>query len=293
MKRLLKHTSLGDKIFIIFNYSFIGLFSLLCIFPFLYVLSYSVMPYADYLKDPINLIPYNITFSSYSKVLQFPLIYSGYKLSVFITIVGTFLNVFLLSISAYPLSKKDLKGRNFVMKLILFTMFFSGGIIPSYILVRGLGILNTPWALILPGAISAYNLILMKNFMNSIPDSLEESAIIDGANELVVLFKIILPLSMPAIATFTLFHAVAHWNAFFTAILYMSKRSMWPIMLVLRELVIEDGTSQVATGVAAVESNPFTLKMAAIIIAVLPILLVYPFLQKYFMKGMLLGSVKG
>lgn len=292
----MKKKSGGDIVFDIINYALLGLFAIICIFPFVYVLSYSITPYADYLKNPMSLVPRNATFNAYRKLLTFPLIYSGYRTTLFITIIGTFINVFMLCISAYPLSKKDLKGRNAILGLILFTMFFNGGLIPNYYLVRSLGLLNSPWALILPGALSAYNLILMKNFIGTIPESLEESAVIDGANEFTVLFRIILPLSMPAIATFTLFHAVGHWNTFFGAVIYITKRNYWPLMLVLREMVLEGGTGMVQEGVVDSPeqmTQPFTLKMAVIILTILPIIMVYPFVQKYFMKGMLLGSVKG
>jgi putative aldouronate transport system permease protein len=292
----MKKKSVGSIIFDTLNYGTLTLLSIICIFPFFYVLAYSVTPYADYLKNPMNLIPKNITFSAYEKLLAFPLIYSGYKTTIFITIVGTFINVLMLCISAYPLTKKDLKGRNFILGMILFTMFFNGGMIPNYYLVRSLGLLNTVWSLILPGAVSAYNLILMKNFISTIPESLEESAIIDGANEIIVLFKIIIPLSLPALATFTLFHAVGHWNSFFNAVIYITKRNLWPLMLILREMVIEGGASIAQEGLIDSPENmvqPFTMKMAVIIITILPIMMVYPFVQKFFMKGMLLGSVKG
>ena len=180
------------------------------------------------------------------------------------------------------------------MILITFTMFFNGGLIPNFYLIKTLHIYNTLWAMILPGALGAYNLILMKNFVSAIPASLEESAFIDGANEIKVLYKIIVSILKPAIATFVIFHAVTQWNTFFSAIIYTSKRSLWPLMLILREMVVDDG------GIAkdAMDMNNsgitvFTIKMAIIIFATLPILLVYPFLQKYFMKGVLVGSIKG
>lgn len=285
--------SKSETMFDIFNYTLVTLFAICCIFPFIYVLSYSVTPYAEYLKDPVSIIPKTVSFQAYGQILGMKLIHSGYKNTLIITIVGTTLNIFLLCISAYPLSKKNLKGRNIIMGFILFTMFFSGGMIPNYNLMRSLKLMNSYWALILPGAISTYNLILMRNFISAIPESLEESAIIDGANEIIVLFKIILPLSLPAIFTFILFHAVAHWNAYFDSILYITKRNRWPLMLVLRELVIEGGQmAREGVGDAEQLAKPFTLQMAAIVITTLPILMVYPFIQKYFMKGMLLGAVK-
>jgi putative aldouronate transport system permease protein len=264
-------------------------------FPFIYVLAFSFTSYEDYLANPLRLIPERPTMQAYTQILGMKLLQTGYRNTIIITILGTALNLFLLCISAYPLSKKKLKGRGVIMSLIIFTMFFSGGMIPNYALIRSLKLMNTYWALILPGAISAYNLILMRNFIAAIPDSLEESAIMDGANEIVVLFRIILPLSLPAIFTFLLFHAVGQWNAYFDSILYITKRGLWPLMLVLRELVIEGG--QMAREGLDYDPNklaqPFTLQMASIVITVVPILLVYPFIQNYFMKGMLLGSVKG
>lgn len=288
--------SLGDRMFGLVNYVVIGLFSVICIFPLFYVLAYSLTPYEDYLMNPMRLIPKRVTLVAYKQLLEFPLMRTGFSSTLFVTLVGTGLNLFLLCISAYPLSKKKLKGRNAIMFLITFTMFFNGGMIPNYILVRNLHLLDTYWALIFPGAISAYNLILMRNFVSSIPESLEESAVIDGANPLLVLFRIILPLSKPAIATFTLFHAVGHWNSYFYAALYLTSRNKWPLMLIVREMVIDSGTNMVRQGVTTGMqelAQPFTLKMAIIICTILPILLVYPFVQKYFMKGMMLGSIKG
>ena len=287
--------STGEKAFDIVNYTIVTMFAMLCIFPFVYVVAFSFTPYQDYLMNPLRLIPKNPTLQAYTQMLGMSLLRTGYRNTIIITVGGTALNLFLLCISAYPLSKKNLKGRRFVMSMIIFTMFFSGGMIPNYTLVRSLGMTNTYWALILPGAISTYNLILMRNFISAIPDSLEESAIIDGANEIVVLFKIILPLCLPAIFTFLLFHAVGHWNSYFDSVIYITRRSMWPLMLVLREMVTEGG-DMAREGIPLDPerlAQPFTMQMATIVITVLPILFVYPFIQRYFMKGLLLGSVKG
>lgn len=288
-------TSVGDKVFSVFNYIFLGLCAAVCIFPLFYVLSYSLTPYNEYLKNPLNLIPSRYTLSAYKDLLEFPLLRTGYFSTVFITVVGTFLNVTMLIITGYPLTKHYLKGRNFIMLMITFTMFFSGGMIPGYLLIRNLGLLDTYWALILPGACSAYNLILMRNFISSIPSSLEEAALIDGANELQILGRIIVPLCKPAIATFTLFHAVGHWNSYFGAILYINDRKKWPLMLIVREMVANSGTDMVQQSGILLEdiTQPFTLQMAIIIFTIIPILCVYPFVQKYFMKGMMIGSVKG
>ena len=222
-------------------------------------------------------------------------IWKGFMNSLFYTFFGTIINVALTMLAAYPLSRKDLVGRDKLMLFFTFTMFFNGGMIPNYMLIRNLKLLDTYWALILPGAISAYNLILMRNFVAAIPPSLEEAAYIDGANELQILWKVIVPLCKPALATFTLFHAVGHWNGYFNATMYINSRDKWPLMLIVREMVAESGTSMVHQSATAIEdlAQPFTLQMAIIIFTIIPILCVYPFVQKYFMKGMLMGSVKG
>ncbi|MCY9695327.1 carbohydrate ABC transporter permease [Paenibacillus alginolyticus] len=285
--------SFGDKVFDFFNYIIVSLFALACLFPFFYVASFSVTPYSEYLQNPLKLIPSHIEFGAYKQILQMPLMWTGYKNTILITVIGVALNIFLLLVSAYPLSKPDLKGRNVILVLITFTMFFNGGLIPNFYLVKTLHLYNTLWSMILPGALGAYNLILLKNFVSAIPASLEESAFIDGANEIKVLYKIIIPLSKPAIATFVIFHAVTQWNTFFSAIIYTSKRELWPLMLILRDMVVDDGgivkdAMDTSSGV-----TEFTIKMAIIIFATLPIVLVYPFLQRFFMKGMLVGSIKG
>ncbi len=289
----IKTTAAGDRVMMAVIYTFVILFALLCIFPFVYVVSYSVMPYSEYLQNPAKLFPSRLDFSAYVEIFKFNLLYSGYRNTLFITIVGTLLNVSLLLVSAYPLSKPDLKGRKVVLWMVLFTMLFSGGMIPRYYLVRSLGLINTLWSLILPGAISAYNLILMKNFIANIPDSLEEAALIDGANELQILVRIIIPLSKAAIASFVVMCAVGHWNAFFDAVIYLTKRDLWPLMLVLREMVFEGGAGAIQEVTVAEEvTQTFTIQMAMIVVIIAPIICVYPFLQKYFVTGMTIGGVK-
>jgi putative aldouronate transport system permease protein len=280
------------------SYGTVGVFALICFLPFLYVVTYSLVPYSEYLKNPFMLYPKQLDFGAYREILKMPLIYSGYRSTLFVTIVGTFLNIILLVMSAYALSKKDLKGRTAMLAIIVFTMFFSGGIIPNYMLIQALGLQNSLWALILPQAINVFYLLLMKSFLqSSIPAEIEESALMDGAGEFTILLKIIFPLSLPAIATFIIFYAVNHWNSYFLATLYISDRDKWPLMVVLREMVVENnmaaGDQQANLLEAQQKSNPFTLKMATIIVTILPIVTLYPFLQKYFIKGLLLGSVKG
>lgn len=294
IKNILKYIN-SDLIYQIFIYIFLTLFAFLCLYPILYVAVYSITPYSEYLSNPFKLIPNELDFSAYKKLLNFPLIFSGYKVTIIITLIGTLLNITLLCLTAYPLTKKDLKGRNTILALITFTMFFNGGLIPNFYLIRSLNLYDTLLALILPGCLGAYNLILMKNFISQLPPSLEESAYIDGANELKVLWKIIIPLSKPAIATFIIFHVVYQWNSYFNAIIYTSKRDLWPLMLVLREMVVEDAMAMVNQGGTPDDAsvNNFTLKMATIIVCVVPILSIYPFMQRYFTKGIMVGSVKG
>ena len=274
----------------------VAAFSFCCLAPFVYVFFTSFMSYEEYLAAPLRVIPKHFTLQAYKEILGYDLIHSGYEITLTVTLGGTLLSIFLLVISAYPLSKKRLKGRTLIMGMILFTMFFNGGMIPNYLLVRELNLYDTVWALILPGCISSFNLILMKNFIRtSVPESLEEAARVDGANDLRILWSVVVPLLKPAIATMTIFHAVGYWNNYFSAMMYISDRNKWPLILVLQELVVEntDSVSPVTAMLTSqARSHPFTLKMAAIIIVILPVLVVYPFMQRYFVRGISLGSVK-
>jgi len=280
-----------------FSMVFVAIFAILCLTPFLYVFFVSFMSYEEYLSNPLRIFPREISFNAYRQIWGYALFRSGYRVTLTITFLGTLMSVFFLVITAYPLSKSHLRGTSIVLTFILFTMFFNGGIIPNFILIRNLQLHNTIWALILPGMISAFLLILMINFMRTtISESLEEAAKVDGANDLRILFTIIVPLLKPAIATMIIFSAVHYWNSYFGAMMFISDRNLWPLTLVLRELVVEDTSmvnpvTQMLT--AEARSHPFTLRMAAVIITILPILAVYPFMQKYFVKGLALGSVKG
>ena len=274
----------------------ITLFALFCLSPFFYVFFVSFMPYEEYIAHPLRIIPRQFTLTAYAKVWDYALIRSAYRVSVSVTVLGTALSVFLLVISAYPLSKKKLGGRRVIMGMILFTMYFNGGMIPNYILLKAIGLHDTLGVMFIPWAIGAFNLILMKNFIQqTVPESLEEAARVDGANDLYVLFRVVVPLIKPAIATMTVFCAVTFWNNYYLAMMYVSSRKLWPLTLVLRELVVES-TSDVLTVsemlTAENRAHPFTLRMAAIVITIMPILIVYPFMQRYFIKGLSLGSVK-
>lgn len=274
-----------------FSYLIVGVFALLCFVPILLVVIYSFTPYDLYLKNHFDFFPSRLTLDAYRMVTNYRYIWTGYGNTLYITFFGSILSLIVLVLTGYPLSKKDLKGRNVYITLWIITMFFSGGMIPNYFLIRTLGLLNNRWSLILPGLVSCYNLILMKNYIQGLPGSLEEAALIDGANDLVVLVRIVLPLSAPILATLGLFTAVGYWNSYFNAIMYMTKRANWPLQLVLRELLFESAVNEM-TAMDERVSTPFLLKMASIVVATVPIMCIYPFLQKYFMTGLALGGVK-
>ncbi|MFE5320093.1 carbohydrate ABC transporter permease [Paenibacillus sp. NPDC056579] len=283
----------GSRLFDVANVVILTLCALLTLFPFLYILATSLAPLQQVLRGGVILWPEKFTWDAYQTIFSNTHFVRSLYTTFFITVVGTVTNLVLTTFMAYPLAKKRLKGRRIIMFLVVFSILFNGGLIPSYMIVKSLGLINTVWSLIIPGAISAFNLIIMKNFFQAIPEELEEAARIDGCKNLGVLFRIVLPLSMPALATFTLFYAVGHWNQFFAAVMYVTKPNLWPIQVVLRQMIIEGSTQDFEVAMGELKIVPTTIKMAAIIVATVPILFVYPFLQKHFAKGVLLGSVKG
>ena len=287
--------SKGSIAFDIFNYIILALAAGSMLFPFLYILAVSISPLDQVMRGGLILWPEKFNFDSYKLILDNQHFIKALKVTVLLTVVGTVMNLVLTCTMAYPLSKKRLKGRSVILFLVMFTMLFQGGMIPSFLVVKWLDLLNTFWAVIVPVGIYAFNLIILKNFFQSIPEALEESARIDGCSNLGVLWKIVLPLSMPALATFTLFYSVGHWNQFFLSVLYVTDSSLWPIQVVLRQMIIQGSIEEYQAAIANgdIATLPTTLKMAAIIVATIPILCVYPFLQKHFAKGVMLGSVKG
>ncbi|OAS18702.1 carbohydrate ABC transporter permease [Paenibacillus oryzisoli] len=293
---MVQDRSLGSRMFTILNYVIIGVFTLFTIIPFIHVLASSFTTAEELRQRAFVLFPTVFSLDAYKYILTTDTITRSMGVTIFITVAGTLFNIAMTTLMAYPLSRKTLIGRSKIMLLVLFTMLFQGGMIPTYLTVKELGLLNSYWAVLLPGAISAFNLIVMKNFFQQLPDGLEESAKIDGANDLIILLRVVIPLSMPAIATFSLFYAVGHWNSFLTPVLYLNNPEKWPIQVLLRQIVI---LSQGGFGDASEMGADFvppplqTIKSAVIVFANLPILLVYPFLQKHFAKGVLLGSVKG
>ena len=282
------------SIFNIFNYIILFLFALTAIYPFLYILNISLMSEQEYLRGGISLIPRSISLASYVQIFKNGNILLAYKSTLIITIGGTLTNLVLTILCAYVLSKTKLKGYKIFMNMIIFTMYFQGGLIPTYMLMRQLGFIDKYLSVILIGGISTYNMLVMRSFFLNIPESLEEAAIIDGASAPYVLFKIVLPISMPAIATIGLFYAVGHWNSYFTPMIYLNSRDKWPLQVILREILFES-TESLRTGESAgLEKAAIgpQLKMATVIVTIVPIAMVYPFLQKHFVKGVLIGAVK-
>ena len=227
------------------------------------------------------------------KVLRDPMIPSSYVITILVTFIGTLTGITLLILTGYPLSKKDLKGKAFFMNAVVFTMMFHGGLIPTYNVYRALNMIDTIWVLSIPGALTAFNLVLIKNFYESLPESLVEAAKIDGASEWYILGKIIIPLSKPIIATLVMFLAVAYWNNYYNAMIYARRRELWTLQLVLREIVLSGSAQAGQEDDKEVQVVSISIKYASLIVVMLPILAVYPFAQKYFVKGVMVGAVKG
>ncbi|MFE5323765.1 carbohydrate ABC transporter permease [Paenibacillus sp. NPDC056579] len=287
------HQSFGEKAGQVVIYTVLFLLSVLCLFPFLYVVAVSVTPESEVLKKGIVIIPEAVTFTAYREVFQAHGIGQAYQITLFRTIVGTALNMLFTVIAAYPLSKKYLPGRSPFLLFIIFTMMFGGGLIPTYLLIRSLGLLNSPWVLIIPHLISAFNLVIIKGFFEQLPAEIEESARVDGASELQSLWKIIIPLSLPVLATVSLFYAVGHWNSYFDAIVYINDTNLMPLQVVLRNILLNVQAQSADVLANAEPVSTLALQMAAVVVTTVPILIAYPFLQKHFTKGVLMGSVKG
>jgi putative aldouronate transport system permease protein len=289
-------TSLGEKVFTVFNYIFFTVLCLIMVYPFWHVAMESLSSTSAALRGGVFLYPKGFTLGTYQSVFKNPNIFSGFRTSILVTVTGSLAGTLLTAMTAYPLSKSRLRGGKVMMMLVLFTMIFSAGMIPNFLLIKNLGIYDTRWALILPGLISAYNCVLMKNFFYSIPESLEESAKIDGANDVQVFFRIVLPLSKATIATIILFNAVGYWNDYMSTVLYVQALDKWSLQAVLRQMLTNTQQAMEQAGVdvlAQSNTNAVTIKAASIVVTTLPILVVYPFVQKYFVKGVMIGGVKG
>ena len=286
------HQSFGSRVFDVFNVIFMFLFLLVTLYPFWYVVIVSLSDGKAVLSGQVSLIPVNFTFDTYRVVLRDSNIVTGFKNTVIYTTVGTLINLACTSLCAYPLSRPDLLGKKQIMGMIVFTMFFSGGLIPNYLLLNSLHLVGTRAAMLMPFAINSFNLIILINFFRSIPNEIEEAALIDGLGYFGILRRIVLPLSTAAIATIGLYYAVFFWNDWFNSLIYL-KSDQYPVMMFLRNIV--NGTMVIGTGSGSAEKTTIAIsvKSAVIITSTVPIIVIYPFLQKFFVKGLTIGGVKG
>lgn len=289
---MVEDRTLQGRIFSIINYFLLSVIALLCLLPFLHVLAGSFTTNAELAAKPFIIIPEVWSLDAYKFVFSTNTITRAMLISIGVTLIGTLFSMFFTSLTAYGLARRDLDGRRILMFLVVFTMLFQGGMIPTFLIVKELGLINKYAALIIPSTINAFNMIILRNFFQNIPDGLEESAKIDGCNDFGILFRIVLPLSLPALATISLFYAVTYWNTYLSAILYIDSSEKWPIQVWLRQIVVLASGLDGSTN-EDVPPPDQAVKMAVIIVATIPIMLVYPFLQKHFAKGALLGSIKG
>lgn len=286
--------STGWRIFNVCNIAFMIFLSFIMAYPIWHVLmaSFSNAGMLMAHRGPL-FVPAGFSYSAYEFVAQNPMIPIGYRNTLIIVIGGTTLNILMTICSAYFLSRRNQAITKFVTMFIMFTMFFSGGMIPGFLNVKDLGIYDTLWALILPGAVSTFNTIILRTSFMSLPDSLEESAMLDGANDWTILTKICVPLSTAVLAVLVLYYSVGHWNSWFNAMMYLQNRKLQPLQLVLRQILIQNDVTDMVQQTADDEPIAETIKYAVIIVATVPILCLYPFVQKYFVKGVLVGAVKG
>ncbi|MGW0505728.1 carbohydrate ABC transporter permease [Micromonospora sp. NPDC003241] len=287
--------SRGYRAFQVANAIVLTLVVLVTLYPFVNIVARSLSREAYIIAGDVNLVPRGFTVDTYRLVLSDSLFWTNYRNTLVYTVTATVISIVLTTCYAYVLSKKDLKGRGALVGIAVFTMFFSGGLIPNYVLVTSLGLKNSVWAIALPNAINVFNLLVMKAFFESLPTDLEEAAAVDGLNTYGILLRIVLPLSKAIVATMVLFYAVAFWNSWFAAFLYMDKQELWPVTVYLRNLIA--GATGAENVGAIAEANEVqaeaTLKSVTIVLTTLPILLVYPFVQRYFVRGIMLGAVKG
>ena len=282
--------SASRRAFLIFNTVLLLLLSFIMLYPVVYVAAASFSEESAILRGEVSFLPVRAHVKAYQKVFQYPLLWNSYSNTLIYTFVGTAINLVLTVFGAWALSQRKLVGRRFFTLMCVFTMFFGGGMIPTFLVVKGLGMLNTIWAIVLPGAVSTYNMILMRTFFRQIPESLVEAAELDGCRDFGILFRIVLPLSLASLMTIGMFYAVAHWNSYFSAVLYLSKPEMFPIQIILRQVVLLNEIVENSTSTENVMAEG--IKYATIMVAMLPMLCIYPFVQRYFVKGVMIGSVK-
>lgn len=284
-----------DKLFDVVIYGILTGLVIVTLYPLLYVIFASVSDAGALIAfKGILWRPLGFSLEAYRSVMDNPGILAGYRNTLFIVVFGVTLNLFMTSLGAYVLSRKNVMWNKVFMFMIVFTMFFHGGLVPMYLIVKNVGLLDSLWATIIPFSMSTFNLIIMRTAFMGIPDGLEESAKIDGANHFTILFRIILPLSMPVIAVMVLYYAVDKWNGWFYASVFIKSRELFPLQLVLREILISNSTDSMSTGASAADRHQIgeTIKYATIVVATLPVLCIYPFVQRYFVKGVMVGSLK-
>ncbi|WP_238178233.1 carbohydrate ABC transporter permease [Paenibacillus contaminans] len=282
--------SIGDRIFNTVNAAVLIALAVITLYPMWHEISMSLSSMEGALRGGFFLWPREFTLAAYEAVLKSQYIWTAYYNTIFTTVIGTILSTLLTAMTAYPLIKARMPGKNILTFLILFTMLFGGGLIPTYLLVKNVGLVNSLWALIIPSAISAYNVLIMRSFFASLPAELEESAMIDGANPIRIFFRIILPLSMPVVATIALWEAVGRWNNFFGALIYLNDKSKYTLPVLIRDIINGQEQAKAMGDLAASATD--SIIAATIVLSLLPILCVYPFLQKYFVKGVMIGAVK-
>ncbi|MDF2924667.1 MAG: sugar transporter permease [Paenibacillaceae bacterium] len=285
-----------DKLFMSIIYLLLGIFMIVAVYPLLHVALASLSNANEIIAHKGLLYrPLGFSMEAYKVVFRNPDLYSGYRNTLFIVVAGVAVNLLVTALGAYVLSRKNVFWNKSFMMLITFTMFFSGGLIPLYLVIKGVGLTNSLWATILPFTVSTFNLIIMRTSFQAIPDSLEEAAKMDGANHFVILFRIIIPLSLPVLAVIGLYYAVEKWNGWFYAAIFLKDRELFPLQIILREILIQGSTDNLSSGAAVGEQLQIgeTIKYATIMTATIPILFVYPFVQRYFVKGVMIGALKG
>ncbi|MGG1515435.1 carbohydrate ABC transporter permease [Paenibacillus oryzisoli] len=276
------------------NVLLLSIFALLCLIPFFHVFAMSTANVKDQMSGDFILWPKTWDFTSYIYIFDTGVFFQSLSNSIFVTVMGTAVNMILTTLTAFVLSRRNFSGRRWIMLMIIFTMMFGGGLIPTYLVVKATGLINSLWALIIPSAISAFNVIIIREFFESIDEGIIESAVIDGCSDWGIFWRIVLPLSTASLATFTLFYAVGNWNQYFSAVIYINKPTLWPLQVLLRQ-VVSVGQSDLFNLNDSDRPLPpaISIQMATVILTALPIVALYPFLQRYFVKGVTLGAVKG
>ena len=282
--------SMSRKIFLVANTLILLFVCVVMLYPVIFVTAASFSEETAILRGDVSFLPVNAHVEAYKKVFNYPLLWQSYGNTVLYTVVGTTINMLLTVCGAWALSQKKMVGRRFFTLMCTFTMFFNGGMIPTFLVIKELDLLNTIWSIVLPGAVSTYNMILMRTFFLAIPSSLVEAAELDGCSDFGVLIRIVLPLSMASLMTIGMFYAVGHWNSYFSAVLYLNKPELYPLQIILRQVVL---MNEIVENASSTQVNMAEgIKYATIVVAMLPMLCIYPFVQRYFVKGVMIGSVK-